>query len=153
MMRFSFLLMMSLGAMGTLWMPGCHTKKETNPADLDWPSEADKRNPNCRDGARDHERTGTDCACCHKAQFAASGSLKEAFAEKVAEVVVRDSQGNELSMAPNPYNNFFRHRPKLVPPLSARVVLRDGSIVAMKGGFENPSCNSCHKDGIAGPPG
>jgi cytochrome c5 len=154
-MRFSFVMILSLGAAAlvTLCLSACGTKKELSSADLDWPSETDKRNPNCRDGARDRERTGTDCACCHKAQFAASGSLKPAFAEKVVEVVVSDSQGNVLSMAPNPYYNFFRHRPKLIPPLSARVVLRDGAIVTMKGGFENPSCNSCHKDGIAGPPG
>ena len=98
--------------------------------------------PECRDGDETRERHGTDCSCCHS-DFGFSGSVADD--EGIARVRVSDSAGVSFDVAVNPYGNFFRHV-ELTPPVSAAVVLRDGSVVAMRGPADG-KCNACHFEG------
>lgn len=99
----------------------------------------------CVDGDHDQERYGTNCGCCHKDQFAAVGSVALGSLSAIEQVEVVDDTGQRLVMAPNPYGNFFRHRPKPVLPVRARVVFRDGTVSEMKSPVFDISCNGCHQ--------
>lgn len=87
------------------------------------------------------ERYGTSCICCHSGEFGVAGSL--AHDAGVATILVEDHDGKTAEMSPDPYDNFFRHRP-LSPPLSATVIFENGERRTMKGPAPHGSCNACH---------
>lgn len=61
----------------------------------------------------------------------------------VAAVLVTDRNGLELEMAPNPFDNFFRHY-KMTPPLRAQITFADGEVRTMQHEAAHGSCNACH---------
>lgn len=87
------------------------------------------------------ERYGASCICCHQTEFGVAGSV--AHDAGVATVLVEDSEGKTAEMSPNPYDNFFRHRP-LTPPLTATLIFEDGERRTMKSQAPHGSCNGCH---------
>lgn len=99
----------------------------------------------CRDGEEDRERWSANCLCCHDGEFGVAGSI--AHDAGVVKVKIRDRDGKIAEMFPNPYDNFFQHRP-LTPPLSATVVLEDGSERTMRDPAPHGSCNGCHGESI-----
>lgn len=108
-------------------------------------SPSPKRTADCEEGDPTRERYGTDCACCHGTQFAASGSVAADARSAISHVEVVDRVGQVFFLPPNPYGNFFRHRPTPELPLRGKVVYRDGSESAMQGEIHEASCNHCHK--------
>ncbi len=103
-----------------------------------------KRTAECPPGDPARERYGTDCACCHGTQFAASGSVAEEALALVSHVEMVDRVGQVFILPPNRYGNFFGHRPTPQPPLRAKVVYRDGHESAMQADVGDASCNRCH---------
>ena len=96
------------------------------------------------------ERHGSDCLCCHATtEFGIAGSI--APGSPIDRIVVTDSDGNVADMAPNAYDNFFRHV-SLKPPLTARVVFADGTDRTMRELAPHGSCNSCHAESGQAPP-
>jgi cytochrome c5 len=110
-----------------------------------------KRTADCPEGDPTRERFGTDCGCCHGTQFAASGSIAERALPLVSHVEVVDRVGQVFFLPPNPYGNFFRHRPRPELPMRAKVVYRDGTERAMQTEVSEASCNHCHAQGGAVP--
>jgi hypothetical protein len=98
----------------------------------------------CLEGDESLERHGTACLCCHEGEFGVAGSV--APDSPVDRITVIDAVGQRAVMAPNPYDNFFRHVP-MEPPLSVTMWLDDGTTKTMT---DAPSgdCNTCH--GIEG---
>ena len=94
----------------------------------------------CRDGSELRQRHGTSCICCHQ-EFGVAGSV--AHDAGVASVLVTDRNGRELEIAPNPFDNFFRHY-KMTPPLRAQIVFDNGEVRVMKQAAPHGSCNACH---------
>lgn len=126
--------------------------EETSSHPTTTPPMSTKANPACADGERERERYGTDCGCCHAAEFAISGSVELSAMNAIDRVEVVDSSGQRLVTSVDPFGNFFRHRPKPVLPLTARLIYRDGRVSAMKAPATNASCNGCHRDGGDAPP-
>lgn len=98
--------------------------------------------PGCADGARETQRHGTACLCCHSDEFGVAGSV-DLRGPAVARVVVADGYGNVADMVPNGFGNFFRHL-KLTPPLTATVYGEDGQTLTMQSPASSGDCNSCH---------
>lgn len=94
----------------------------------------------CRDGSEWRQRHGTSCVCCHK-EFGVAGSV--AHDAGVATVLVTDRNGREVEIAPNPFDNFFRHA-RMEPPLRAKIVFNNGEVRAMSEAAPHGSCNACH---------
>ena len=116
---------------------------------------------------------GFACIVCHAASNAATGEADApifAFAgtlyatghepsscigggDGVAQVVVRDADGQELSALANSSGNFLFEDAILKPPFSAKVLL-DGRERAAATPHHNPDCNWCHSQlGEQGAPG
>ncbi len=94
----------------------------------------------CAQGDKTRERHGTDCLCCH-GTFGVAGSI--ARDAGVDWVLLTDSEGRHLQIAPNPHDNFFRHV-KLRPPIHATLVYANGAVRTMKTDAPSGSCNQCH---------
>lgn len=94
----------------------------------------------CVQGDKTRERHGTDCLCCHT-EFGVAGSIERDT--RVDWVLLTDSEGRYLQIAPNPHDNFFRHA-KLRPPIHATLVFADGTVRTMKQDAPHGSCNQCH---------
>jgi len=94
----------------------------------------------CIDGSEFVQRHGTNCVCCHN-EFGVAGSVSHDAG--VVEVLVTDANGVEVAMAPNPFDNFFRHY-VLEPPFRAQITLSDGSQRTMDHEAPHGSCNACH---------
>lgn len=106
--------------------------------------------PGCADGARETQRHGTACLCCHADEFGVAGSIDPEGPE-VARIVVTDGDGNVANMVPNGFDNFFRHL-RLTPPLTATVYGKDGQALSMKDPASSGDCNACHRpEGSAAP--
>jgi hypothetical protein len=106
--------------------------------------------PGCVDGARETQRRGTACLCCHASEFGVAGSI-DPDGPPVARVVVSDGHGNVADMVPNGFGNFFRHL-QLTPPLTATLYGADGRALTMQTPAESADCNSCHGAGRSAPP-
>lgn len=113
---------------------------------------SDASQPTCVDGDPQRERYGTSCGCCHRDQFSASGSIASEALSRVDHVEISDDHGALLFLSPNPYGNFFGHRPKLVLPARARLFYRDGTVSEMKAPITDTSCNACHAEAGSAPP-
>jgi hypothetical protein len=100
----------------------------------------------CRDAEPKTEGHGTSCLCCHQGEFGVAGSV--AHDSGVDMIFVTDRDGRTASMAPNGFDNFFRHR-KLTPPIQATVVFMDGETRRMPEGAPHGSCNACHGETTA----
>ena len=96
----------------------------------------------CADGARETQRHGTACLCCHSDEFGVAGSV-DSRGPAVSRVLVADDHGNVADMVPNGFDNFFRHV-KLTPPLTASVYGEDGQVLTMQSKASSGDCNSCH---------
>lgn len=94
----------------------------------------------CRDASEWQQRHGTSCICCHS-EFGVAGSI--AHDAGVSHVLITDKNGRELEIAPNPFDNFFRHQ-KMTPPLRAQIVFDDGEVRSMSAPAPHGSCNACH---------
>lgn len=94
----------------------------------------------CRDASEFRQRHGTSCLCCHE-EFGVAGSV--AHDAGIATVLITDRNGRELEIAPNPFDNFFRHA-KMTPPLRAQIVFENGEVRSMKEPAPHGSCNACH---------
>lgn len=116
-----------------------------NPAPFAEFTPSAKRTADCEEGDPGRERYGTDCGCCHGSQFAASGSVAAEAAANIRHVEVVDRLGQVFFMPPNPYGNFFAHRPRPEMPMRAKVVFRDGREHEMKDAIAEASCNHCHR--------
>src|SRR5262249_9949075 len=97
------------------------------------------------DGDPNVQRHGARCLCCHGDEFAVAGSVSSA-GPSVARVVVTDATGDERTMAPNLFGNFFAHYP-LTPPLHAVAYGPDGRSIEMRSLAPPPDCNACHAVG------
>jgi hypothetical protein len=96
----------------------------------------------CRDGDPAQQRHGATCLCCHSDEFGVAGSVDPA-GPAVSQVVVTAANGDTAAMAPNLYDNFFRHYP-LTPPLRVVVYGASGARVSMSGDAPSGDCNACH---------
>src|SRR5262249_49545359 len=94
----------------------------------------------CSDGDPAVQRHGARCLCCHADDFSVAGSVA---GTSVARVVVTDANGDQRSMAPNLFGNFFGHFP-LTPPFRAIAYGPDGRSVAMNAPAPHADCNACH---------
>lgn len=104
----------------------------------------------CAQGDESEQRHGTDCFCCHAAEFGVAGSVS-ATRGAVARIHVEDSRGVQLDMAPNPFGNFFRHA-RVSPPLRVTVYGPSGASLSMRDPAPSASCNNCHRaGGVAAP--
>ena len=92
----------------------------------------------CVDGSEFVQRHGTNCVCCHT-EFGVAGSVMHDAG--VVEVLVTDRNGVEVEIAPNPFDNFFRHY-ALEPPFRAQITMADGSVRVMDERAPHGSCNA-----------
>ena len=97
----------------------------------------------CRDGSESVQRYGTDCLCCH-AEFGVAGSVDHE-GPRIARITVLGAEGGKAEMAPNEFDNFFRHI-QLTPPLEVTVLGVDGLTSTMPMPADSGSCNRCHGD-------
>jgi len=96
----------------------------------------------CEVGDEKEQRHGTDCFCCHGSDFGIAGSVSRTGGP-IARIHVKDSQGVELDMTPNPFANFFRHT-RLTPPLAVTVFGPGGASIGMRAPAPSANCNGCH---------
>jgi hypothetical protein len=128
-----FRFFVALAALGVAVATGaCRRRATTEAASVDVGP--------CRDGSEWQQRHGTSCLCCHK-EFGVAGSV--AHDGGVATILITDSEGRQVEMAPNPYDNFFRHR-QLTPPFRAQLTFADGEVRRMSKDAPHGSCNACH---------
>lgn len=97
----------------------------------------------CSDGDPAAERWGSTCICCHE-EFGVAGSI--AHGTTVARVILTAADGEVVTLAPNRFDNFFRHYP-LALPLRAAVEGPDGRRVEMAPDAPTGDCNACHGTG------
>jgi hypothetical protein len=100
----------------------------------------------CSEGDPEVQRRGARCLCCHADDFSVAGSVD--LTRPPARVVVVDAHGEERTMAPNVFGNFFAHF-ALAPPYRAMAYGADGSVLAMSAPAPHADCNACHV--VAGP--
>jgi hypothetical protein len=99
----------------------------------------------CEQGDPDQERYGTDCLCCHRWEFGVAGSVA-LEGRPVERIEATDEDGFTVSMAPNPFSNFFRHYP-VRGSLDVRVYGPDGGVARMPTRAPDGACNRCHRRG------
>ena len=104
----------------------------------------------CEDGDETIQRYGTDCLCCHAAEFSVAGSV-DTRGPPVARIEVTDEKGVTAVMEPNGNDNFFRHYP-LAGALKAVAWGPDGRAITMPFAAPDGACNRCHRAGGAAPP-
>jgi hypothetical protein len=93
-------------------------------------------------GDRERQRHGTACLCCHADEFSVAGSI-DPRGGAIARLVITDARGEAREMAPNAFDNFFRHF-ALTPPLRVEAYGVDGRSVAMRDPAPHGDCNACH---------
>jgi hypothetical protein len=137
-----FLPLVSAAALAAAAGAGCERRRDPGHGEEAAVAAADV-GP-CREGSKWHQRHGTSCLCCHQ-EFGVAGSVLHDAG--IATVLVTDRNGEELEIAPNPFDNFFRHH-KMTPPLRAQIVFRDGEVRTMEHAAPHGSCNACHGETV-----
>ena len=132
-MRIRFFLVASILALSAVIGSGCDKGKSAGRA-------AHGDVGPCREGAAFDQRHGTSCLCCHH-EYGVAGSVAHDAGVRV--VLVTDKNGQELEIAPNPFDNFFRHY-EMTPPLRAQIVFTNGETRTMEHAAPHGSCNACH---------